>query len=93
MGCLALVPRFLLMRSSVIPRALPSVTLIPRFGRQFSQRHMMPTSRSSNEPLALGTMLMTDSGQTYKLKEFLSTGESLCCVYIAQGVLIDPRPL
>jgi hypothetical protein len=87
MGSLALVPRFLPMRSSVIPRALPSVTRIARFGRQFSQRHMMSTSRSSNEPLALGTMLKTDYERTYKIEEILADRRKpLLCVYRARCV-------
>ncbi|KAJ9303049.1 hypothetical protein DTO271G3_423 [Paecilomyces variotii] len=60
---------------------------MPYLGQRISQRYLMsPTSQFSKEPLTLGTMLRSDSGQTYKIEEVLADRRKpLLCVYRASA--------
>jgi hypothetical protein len=51
---------------------------------------MSPTSQFSKEPLTLGMMLKSDSGQTYKIEEVLADRrKSVLCVYRARCVDLE----
>jgi hypothetical protein len=64
---------------------------MPCLGQRISQRYLMSsTSQLSKEPLTLGTMFKSDSGQTYKIEEVLADRRKpLLSVYRARCVDLE----
>lgn len=80
------------MRPLFLGRRLPPVARISCFeGKLFQQYRMSTTFQANNdEPYTPGTMLRSDSSQTYKIENILvDLRKPLQCVYRARYVIPD----